>query len=314
MHYWIHGQIGHYIVKEPMILGHESSGIVHSVGSSVTTLKAGDKVAMEPGIPCRRCPNCKRGSYNLCPFTSFAATPPIDGTLCRYYRLPADFCYKLPSNVSLEEGALIEPLSVAVHIVRRAPVSAGQNVVVFGAGPVGLLCMAVAKAFGATSIVAADINEERLRFAKSYVATDTFLPRKEEKPEEAAERLNRECGFGSVSDFGGADVVLEASGAQACAQIGCYALRSEGVFVQGGMGKPEQDGFPVWTLMAKEATCKPSFRYKQGDYDLAVKLVASGQVRVKECITGKVPFERAEEAFGDTMKSKGIKTLIAGPA
>lgn len=176
VHYWTDGAIGDFVVKAPMVLGHESSGIVHSVGDKVTSVKPGDRVAMEPGIPCRRCARCKEGTpcrlingyyrklkvliqclgkYNLCPDMAFAATPPYDGTLAKYYALPEDFCYKLPEHVPLEHGAVVEPLSVAVHIVRQqANVEPGQTVAIWGAGPVGLLCMAVAKAFGASKIIA----------------------------------------------------------------------------------------------------------------------------------------------------------------
>ncbi|KAF2638457.1 GroES-like protein [Massarina eburnea CBS 473.64] len=93
VHYWVHGRIGHFVVESPMVLGHESAGIVHSVGEKVTTLKVGDRVAMEPGVPCRRCVRCKEGRYNLCPEMRFAATPPYDGTLARFYALPEDLCY-----------------------------------------------------------------------------------------------------------------------------------------------------------------------------------------------------------------------------
>jgi D-xylulose reductase len=150
-----------------MVLGHESAGIVHTVGSAVTGLKVGDRVAMEPGVPCRRCVRCKDGKYNLCPDMKFAATPPYDGTLARYYVLPEDYCFKLPENVSMEEGALIEPTAVAVHITRQAAIKQGDSVVVFGAGPVGLLCCAVAKAYGAQKIVTVDINERRGECAES---------------------------------------------------------------------------------------------------------------------------------------------------
>jgi len=107
VHYWSHGAIGQFIVKAPMVLGHESAGIVHSVGSGVKDLKVGDNVALEPGVPCRRCVRCKEGKYNLCFDMRFAATPPHDGTLAKYYSVPEDFCYKLPENVSLEEGKSI---------------------------------------------------------------------------------------------------------------------------------------------------------------------------------------------------------------
>lgn len=209
-----------------MVLGHESAGLVTKVGSKVSSLRPGDRVAMEPGIPCRRCLRCKEGHYNLCPEMAFAATPPYDGTLAKYYSLPEDLCYKLPEHVSLEEGALIEPTSVAVHISRQAGIKPGQSVVVFGAGPVGLLCCAVAKAYGAKKIVTVDINEDRLKFALDYAATHAFRSQRE-SPEESANRMIKECDLGY-----GADVIIDASGAEVCIQTAIYALRTGGTYVQ----------------------------------------------------------------------------------
>ena len=226
MHYWQHGSIGHFVVKDPMVLGHESSGVVHKVGSAVKSLKPGDLVAMEPGVPDRRCIRCKEGNYNLCPDMAFAATPPFDGTLARYYRLPEDYCFLLPKNVSLEEGALIEPTAVGVHICRQADIKPGQSVVVFGAGPVGLLVAGVARAFGATKIVAVDINEERLRFATQFAATHEFRSARE-SAKEGAERMIRECELGH-----GADVAIDASGAEPCIQTSIHVLRTGGTYVR----------------------------------------------------------------------------------
>lgn len=104
VHYWTHGRIGNFVVEKPMVLGHESSGIIHAVGKGVKHLAIGDRVALEPGQPCRRCGRCKSGRYNLCVDMVFAATPPYDGTLARYYRIPEDFCYKLPEDIPLEHG------------------------------------------------------------------------------------------------------------------------------------------------------------------------------------------------------------------
>ena len=114
---------------------------------------AGDRVAVEPGVPCRFCEFCKGGQYNLCPDISFCATPPFNGNLCRFYTHAADFCYKLPDNVSMEEGALLEPLSVAVHACRRAGVGMGKTVLICGAGPIGLVCLLTSKAMGASSVI-----------------------------------------------------------------------------------------------------------------------------------------------------------------
>ncbi|EPS30874.1 putative D-xylulose reductase A [Penicillium oxalicum] len=305
VHYWEHGSIGNFVVKEPMVLGHESAGVITQVGSAVTSLKVGDRVAMEPGICCRRCPPCKSGKYNLCENMEFAATPPFDGTLAKYYVLPEDFCYKLPESMSLQEGALMEPLSVAVHIVRQARVSPGQSVVVFGAGPVGLLCCAVAKAFGATKVVVVDIQQSRLDFAKEYVTPLTFVPGKVAATENA-ERMRQEHGLGV-----GADVAIDASGAEPSVHTGIHVLRNGGTYVQGGMGRSEIQ-FPIMAACSKELTLRGSFRYGSGDYKLAVELVSTGRVNVKKLITGTVKFEEAESAFKDVKQGKGIKTLIAG--
>ncbi|KAF2234090.1 putative xylitol dehydrogenase [Viridothelium virens] len=305
VHYWTHGSIGAFIVRSPMVLGHESSGIITATGSAVTSVSVGDCVALEPGIPCRRCVRCKDGKYNLCPEMAFAATPPFDGTLARFYRLPDDFCYKLPQGMSLEEGALVEPTSVAVHVVRQASVKPGQQVVVWGAGPVGLLCCAVARAFGASKIVSVDINEERLQFAQKYAATHVFRAQKESASESAA-RLVRDCGLGV-----GADVGIDATGAEPCIQTALHALRVGGTYVQAGMDKPEIT-WSIGAMCAKELNVKGSFRYSSGDYQLAVTMIANGSVPVKELISGKVPFDSAELAFQDVRDGKGIKTLIEG--
>ncbi|PLB33605.1 NAD(P)-dependent alcohol dehydrogenase [Aspergillus candidus] len=305
VHYWEHGSIGQFVVKDPMVLGHESSGVVSKVGSAVKSLKVGDQVAMEPGVCCRRCEPCKRGKYNLCESMAFAATPPYDGTLARYYVLPEDFCYKLPENMTLSEGALMEPLGVAVHIVRQASVTPGQSVVVFGAGPVGLLCCAVARAFGASKVVAVDIQKPRLEFAKKYAATSVFEPAKAPAIENAA-RMIETNGLGQ-----GADVVIDASGAEPSVHTGIHVLRPGGTYVQGGMGRSEIT-FPIMAACTKELNVKGSFRYGSGDYKLAVDLVSSGKVNVKELITGTVKFQEAEQAFKEVKAGKGIKTLIAG--
>jgi len=236
----------------------------------------------------------------------FAATPPIDGTLTGFYTSPEDFCYKLPDHVSLQEGALIEPLAVAVHIVKQAEIKPGQSVVVMGAGPVGLLCCAVAKAYGAATVVTVDIQPSRLEFATKYAATHAFAPEKVSAEENAA-NLIKQVGLGE-----GADAVIDASGAEPSIQTSLHVVRRGGIYVQGGMGKSDIT-FPIMALCIKEVTAKGSFRYGSGDYKLAVGLVSSGVVDVKKLITGTVKFEDAEEAFKNVKAGKGIKVLIAGP-
>jgi D-xylulose reductase len=308
VHYWTHGRIGSFVLRAPMTLGHESSGIVHSVGSAVKSLSPGDRVALEPGVPCRRCEPCKSGAYNLCADMAFASTPPYDGTLCKYYALPADFCYKLPAGVSLEAGALVEPTAVAVHVVRQGEIKPGHSVVVFGAGPVGLLCAAVARGFGAGKVVVVDIVQKRLDFAQDWVkgGVGTYVPSKDLSAMENAQKLLEQNGLGD-----GADVVLEASGAPPSAQTAVWVARKGGYYVQAGMG-PDDITFPIMGLCSKELTAKGSFRYKEGDYKLAVELIANGTVDAEKLISSKVSFDKAEEAFGSVKRGEAIKALIEG--
>jgi D-xylulose reductase len=240
----------------------------------------------------------------------FASTPPYDGTLCKYYLIPEDFCYKLPEHVSLEEGALMEPMAVAVHIVRQAGVRPGDKVVVFGAGPVGCVCAGVAGAYGAATVVVVDIQEKRAKFAGEWVKSakkvGVFIPGKGASVEESAKRLIEENELGE-----GADVSIDASGAEASVTTGIEVLRRGGTYVQGGMGKPVIN-FPILKVGAKEITVKGSFRYAEGDYKVAVELVGQGKIDVKGLITGKVAFEEAEKAFGSVRRGEGIKMLIEG--
>eukprot|EP00644_Phytophthora_capsici_P015253 jgi/Phyca11/527889/estExt2_fgenesh1_pm.C_PHYCAscaffold_240005 len=298
VHYYTHGAIGKYVVTKPMVLGHESAGVVHAVGSAVKSLKVGDQVAMEPGVPCRRCVRCLDGHYNLCPDMAFAATPPYDGTLC----------YKLPPNVSMQEGALLEPTAVAVHFCRLANVRPGNSVVVFGVGPVGLLTCKVARyVFGATTVVGVDVNEKRLEFAKENGATHVFKNAQGSTPQETAEQIVARFGLGE-----GADVVIEASGAESCIQTAVHVARNGGSYTQGGMGKTDVL-FPIGILCGKELHVTGSFRYSSGDYRLALDMIASGKLSVKELVSDTVPFEEAKQAFDNVKQGNGIKWLIEGP-
>ncbi|KAG5992124.1 hypothetical protein E4U43_003844 [Claviceps pusilla] len=306
VHYWHHGAIGHFVVKDPMVLGHESAGTVIQVGDEVTHLKPGDRVAIEPGYGCRRCTDCRAGKYNLCDKMIFAATPPYDGTLTGLWPSPADFCYKLPDTVSLQEGALIEPLAVAVHIVKQACVRPGQSVVVMGAGPVGLLCAAVAGAYGASKVASVDIVQSKLDFARDFASTHTYLSQSI-PPEDNARAIKQQLALPR-----GADVVIDASGAEPSIQTSLHTVRVGGTYVQGGMGKNDIT-FPIMALCLKEVTARGSFRYGPGDYELAIGLVASGRIDVKKLISTVVPFEQAEEAFKKVKEGEVIKILIAGP-
>jgi len=310
-----------------MVLGHESAGVVFKVGAAVKTHKVGDHVAMEPGATCRKCDACKSGRYNLCPDIVFAATPPNDGTLGRYYRIPAELAYPLPENISLEDGAMMEPLSVAIHSVSNVGnFRANQSIVIFGCGPIGLVCMAVAKALGASRIIAVDIVPSRLDFAKIYAATETYLspssgPEPGESKLDYSERvaiaMKKQLG---VEDRGpkSIDLVIDASGAELSIQMALHIAKQGGTFVQVGFGTPDVT-INVSLLVIKELVYKGSFRYGPGDYPLAIALVSQGKIDLKPLVTHRFAFEEAIAAFKATRSGKGedgknvIKAIISGP-
>ncbi len=161
IHYFEHGRIADFIVEQPLVLGHEASGVVSAVGANVTDLDVGTTVAMEPGVPCGRCKECRAGRYNLCPDVAFFATPPIDGAFCEYVILPRDFVHPVPSHVSYDAAALVEPLSVGVWACQKANVSLGTRVLITGGGPIGAICALVARSRGANVVAVTDVNGDR---------------------------------------------------------------------------------------------------------------------------------------------------------
>lgn len=306
VHYWQHGRIGRYVVEDPIILGHESAGIVVEVGNHVHGLSVGDRIALEPGAACNTCERCRSGRYNLCQAMRFAATPPFDGTLATYYRLPEECCYKLPGHVSLRDATLIEPLSVAVRACRLAGDMQEKSVAVFGAGPVGLLCCAVASAFGASSVIAVDVVLDRLVFSQKFGVTQTY----QMTPEPIDSNTTQLLAAAGVQS--GIDIVLDATGAEPCLNCGILALAPGGTFVQVGLGKPSLS-VPVGQICDKEATFKGSFRYGPGDFKLAIDLLKSRRIRLDGLITHEYPFAQAEDAFKNVASRSGIKSVIYGP-
>ncbi|PLB50309.1 GroES-like protein [Aspergillus steynii IBT 23096] len=306
VHYWQHGAIGRYVVDRPIILGHESSGIVVKCGSGVEGFVPGDRVALEPGATCNTCHHCRGGRYNLCQSVRFAATPPHDGTLATYYCAPVECCYKLPPQVSLRDATLIEPLGVAVHGCLRAGPMEQRSVAIFGAGPVGLLCCAVAAAFGASTVISVDVVPSRLDSARRYGATHTYQMSAESADTNAADLL---AGAGLQS---GVDIVLDASGAEPCVNCGILALAHGGTFVQVGLGKSNLS-IPVGQICDKEIAFKGSFRYGPGDFQLAIGLLKSRRISLEGLITHEFAFSEAEDAFKNVAARRGIKSVIYGP-
>lgn len=293
----------------PVVMGHEGSGIVQAVGPAVTTLRPGDRVAIEPQTPCRRCAQCKGGRYQLCGRMVFASDPPHHGLLAQVVRVPEDFAYTLGDATTLREGALVEPLAVAVHGVRLSGLTAGQAVLVLGSGTIGLLTAAVASAFGARSVCVVDVNEAKLEFARRFVAVGkgscaTYVPDLTVGPEDNAARIREAA---DLPD--GADVVIECTGVESSMQTGLHAAGRGSSFVQVGMGKSTQ-AVPLSVMGEREIGFTASFRYGPGDYRTALDLVAAGKVDVGAMVSSVVPFDRATEAWEKTKRGEGIKNQI----
>lgn len=289
LHYWQHGRIGDFIVKEPMILGHECAGTVQTVGENVTHLQPGDRVCLEPGVPRLSTAAShyymKRGRYNLCPDIFFFATPPDHGSFCDYVNHPADFCFKLPDNVSLEEGAMIEPLSTGIYAARVAPIQMGDVVAITGAGPIGLMNLLAAKAAGAAHVLISDPVAARLDTARRIGAA--FATNSNDELRDKAREL---------TDGRGADVGIEAAG-HPSALGGCLqAVRPGATVVLVGMPPGDSAEININDLIVREITLRPIFRYNN-TFPTGVNLLASGAVDVKPLISRRFQLEEVPAAF-----------------
>ncbi|KZT25627.1 GroES-like protein [Neolentinus lepideus HHB14362 ss-1] len=306
LHYYLHGRNGDFAVQAPMVLGHEAAGIVTAVGPGVRHLVPGQRVAIEAGIMCNNCKYCSEGRYNLCKglrFCSSAKTfPHLDGTLQSRINHPAHVLYPLPDNVSFEQGALAEPLSVLLHASKRAELKAGQTVLVFGAGAIGMLACAVAKSQGASRICVIDINKSRLDFALNngfaQQAHQLPLADKAKSSEDQLRRARENAGI-ALSEFDvqdGFDVVFECTGAEPCIQMSIHAAITGGKVMLIGMGARNVT-LPLSAAATREVDILGSFRYAH-TYPKALQLLSSGKLKnVDKLITHRFALEDTAKAF-----------------
>jgi L-iditol 2-dehydrogenase len=299
VHYYEHGRIGEHVVEDPLVLGHESAGEVVAIGEEVTDLAVGDRVALEPGVPCRRCEHCKRGEYNLCPDVTFMATPPIDGAFAEYVAWPADFAYELPENVSLREGALCEPLSVGIHAARRGGVSTGDSVLITGCGPIGLCVLEAVRAAGATDVIISDVVGEKLDLAADRGADRTVDVREESLVEAVEEH----------TDGRGVDAVVEASGADSAVRAAPEAVRRGGTVVLVGLGDDEPVPLDVVELIHSEVDVHTSFRFAN-TYPTAIELLADDRVDVEGFVDFEAGLDEVESAFQRASEAETVKGVI----
>jgi len=303
VHFYTHGKIGPFVVKEPMILGHEASGIVVQTGSDVQHLKVGDRVCMEPGIPDPTSRASRLGIYNVDPAVTFWATPPVHGCLTPHVIHPAAFTFKLPDTMSFAEGAMVEPFAIGMQSALRARIQPGDVGLVTGAGPIGMMTALAALAGGCAKVYVADLAQPKLDIIGAYDGIETINIRQQSAAAASA----------AATDGWGAAVVFECSGA-APAILGLPALaRPGGAIVLVGM---PVDPVPVDIvgLQAKELRVETVFRYAN-IYDRAIALIGAGKVDLKPLISATLPFADSVAAFDRAVEARetDVKIQISMP-
>ncbi|KAH6628728.1 chaperonin 10-like protein [Chaetomium tenue] len=286
LHYFGHFRNGDILVREPLTLGHESAGVVTAVGSGVKSLRVGDHVALEVGQPCGNCELCQANRYNICREMKFRSSakayPHAQGTLQEQITHPASWCHKLPSEVSLELGALVEPLAVALHASDRARLAPGSTVLVFGAGTVGLLCAALSKAVSDAKVVIADIQEDRVKFAVDNGFADAAVVVPMKRPDTIEAKLEFAKQVAEIAKstthhhgepFGEVSATFECTGVEACLQASIYATAPGGRIMLIGMGNPIQT-LPISAAALREVDLVGVFRYAN-TYPQVIELLAS---------------------------------------
>jgi len=295
-HYYDHGRIGSHVLHGPLVLGHETSGVVEAVGEYVASLRVGQRVSIEPGVPCRSCEQCLAGRYNLCPHVVFHATPPVDGSLAELVSMHHAFVHPVPDGVSDEAAALLEPLSVGVWACRKGRAGVGSRVLVTGAGPIGLVALQVAVAAGAADVVVCDVNPRRLALATELGATLTV--------DTAATGLEEVYAARPAPQ-----ILLECSGHQGATVAAIGQLAPAGRAVLVGMGAGELP-LPVSLVQERELELTGTFRYAN-TWPTAIGLVASGQVDLDRLVTGRFALGETEAALTAARRDPGaVKSVI----
>ncbi len=285
VHYFREGRIGAFVVKEPMVLGHEASGVIVETGAAVTHLDVGDVVCMEPGIPEPGSEMTLRGTYNLDPAIRFWATPPVDGCLRESVVHPASLTFRLPEGMSLAEGAMVEPLSVGIQAATKAVIRPGDVALVFGAGAIGICTALAALAGGCSRVLVADVRKEKLQVLESY---EGLVP-VHLSGDALGETLERETAGKGV------EIVFEASGNPAAIAQVFVPLRPAGRVVLIGMPS-ERVPVDVVAAQCKEAQIVTVFRYAN-IYPKTVNLIGSGRIDVNPLLSRRFGFDESIDAF-----------------
>jgi L-iditol 2-dehydrogenase len=289
-HYYRHGRVGGFVVESPLVLGHEAAGTIVGVGEGVDPSRIGERVSIEPQRPDPASAETRRGLYNLCPHMRFFATPPVDGALCDYVTIGAEFAHPVPESMSDDAAALCEPLSVGIAAVRKAGVEAGARVLIAGAGPIGIVVAQVARAFGATEIVVSDPDAARREQVTAFGATTVLDPT-----------------AGPLGELG-VDAFIDASGAPPAVADGIRAVRPAGTVVLVGSGAESME-LPTQVIQNRELVLTGVFRYAD-TWPTAIALVESGRVDLDAMVTARFPLEKAAEALDSDRTPGSVKSVV----
>lgn len=292
VHYYTHGRIGPFVVREPMVLGHEAAGTVVEVGAGVDHLQVGDRVCMEPGVPDANSRASRLGMYNVDPAVQFWATPPVHGVLTAEVVHPANYTFKLPDNVSFAEGAMVEPFAVGMQAASKARIQPGDIAVVIGAGPIGTMVALAALAGGCARVIVADLAQPKLDIAARY---EGIVPVNIRNQDLAAE-------IGRLTEGWGADVVFECSGSPKAWQTIMDLPRPGGAIVVVGL-PVEPVAVDIAGASVKEIRIENVFRYAH-QYDRAIALIASGKVDLKPLISETFAFADSIQAFERAVEAR----------
>ncbi len=301
LHFYSDGRLANWVPDGPLVLGHEPGGIVTEIGEGVEGFQIGDKVAIEPGVPCGECEDCRKGHYNLCRHVKFMAIPnEKDGVFAEYCTHSASMCYKLPENVDTMEGALMEPLAVGMHACELSNAKIGQTAIVLGCGCIGLVTIMSLKARGVSEIYAVDVLDKRLEKAKEVGAVRVFNGTREDIVE-----------FAKTLPGGGADLVYECAGNRYTTLQTCRLIKRAGKVTLVGVSPEPVLELDIATLNAMEGEIYSVYRYRNL-YPTAIAAVSAGMIPLKSIVSHVFDFKDCIDGINYSLDHKDdvIKGVI----
>ncbi len=303
IHFYESGKLGPFRVTKPYVPGHEACGVVVRAAADGRGPRPGARVAVEPGIPCRRCEWCKKGRYNLCPDVTFLSAPPINGTFAEQVAIVSDFAHLVPDSVSDEQAAFVEPISVGIQAAHRARLTPGMTVAILGSGPIGLVTYLVSRAYGATECYLFDVLDHRLALAESLGATATINSKKADPIKTLMD----------LTGGRGVDVVFDTSGSSVACRIAPELAARGGVLTLVGWPEVRAFEYPIEVVIEKELDVRGVNRYCN-TFPEAIALLAAGRLDVGPLVSHRYAFADVCEAFrfATENRSATVKVMIGG--